>query len=192
MDQEHDEIKEVLEDAPLTPQPTPEELAAAAEDEQLARRIRREVRRMERGEAAEDIERDEAEEQAEREEREAEEAEEQRKQHQRANNIFWLLLSGNILQKESVSKYYSQLVIIAVLFFVSIFVMFWSLHLDMRYNQELRNVQLLRERSARLQELRYSNCSHSAILKELERRGLTLKDPTHPAVVIEGKGWFDR
>ncbi len=189
MDQDE---KEILEDAPLTPQPTREEIEAAEQDEQLARRIRREVRRIERGEAAEDIEREEAEEQAEREQQEAEKAEEQQRQHRRANNIFWLLLSGSILQKEAVARYYSQLAVIAVLFFVSIFVLFWSLHLDMTYNHELRHVQLLRERSARLQELRYSTCSHSAILQELERRGLTLKDPSHPAMVIEGKGWFDR
>ncbi len=189
MNQENENI---LEDAPLTPQPTPEQIEEAKQDELLARRIRREVRRIESGEAKEDIEQDEAEEQAEREKIEEEERNERRKQHYRANNIFWLLLSGNILQKKSVAKYYSQMVTIAVLFFISIFVMFWSLHLDMRYNQELRMVQLLRERSARLQELRYSKCSHSAISAELKRRGLNLQDPTHPAMVVKNKkGWFD-
>lgn len=201
MDQQDNEIYEdspfldetpILEDAPLDEQPTPEEIEAAEQDEILARRIRREVKRMERGDADEDLAKDAEAEEQERVEREAEEEAERKEQQHRANNIFWLLLSGNILQKESVSKYYSQLVAIAVLFFISIFVMFWSLHLDMRYNQELRMVQLLRERSARLQELRYSKCSHSAISAELERRGLKLSDPTHPAVVIEHKGWFNR
>ncbi len=189
MDQQDENI---LEDAPLTIQPTQEEIDAAEQDELLARRIRREVRRIESGEADEDIAQEVAEEQAKKEEEEQEAERERQEQHHRANNLFWLLLSGNILQKESVSKYYSQLVAIAVLFFISIFVMFWSLHLDMRYSQELRNVQLLRERSARLQELRYSQCSHSAISAELKRRGLDLQDATHPAVVIESKGWFGR
>ncbi len=195
MDQQDNETYEddlILEDAPLEEQPTQEEIEAAEQDKILARRIRREVKRMERGEADEDLAKDAEKEEAERAEREAEEEAERKEQHHRANNIFWLLLSGNILQKESVSKYYSQLVAIATLFFISIFVMFWSLHLDMRYNQELRMVQLLRERSARLQELRYSRCSHSAITAELERRGLKLSDPTHPAVVIESKGWFGK
>ncbi len=184
--------KTILEDIPFTPPPTEEELAAAEQDEQLARRIRREIKRIERGEAAEDIAKDEAEEQAEREQREEEEERERRKQQSRANNIFWQFLSGNILRNSSVVKHYRTLIILSVLLLIDIFVMFWSLHLDMRYNQEFRYVQLLRERSVRMQELRYTRCSHSAISKELERKNSKLQDATHPAVVVKSKGWFNR
>ncbi len=193
MDQEDNDI---LRDNPFEESPSPEEIEAAEQDELLARRIRSEVRRIERGEAAEDMEREAAEEiekrEAERREIEEEEERERREQEYKSNNIFWLLLSGGILQKKFVSKYYSKLAIIATLFLVSIFVMFWSLHLDMRYNQELRMVQLLRERSARLQELRYTKCSHSAISTELQRKNSKLQDATQPAVVVESKGWFNR
>ncbi len=184
-------MSERLEDISLEPTPTEEELAQQAqqaEDAEFARRVRREVRRIESGEAEQDIEQDEieeAEQKAAEEQAAEQKAEEEEKRHKRSQNIFWLIISGNILLREGVSKYYSQMVVIAVMFFVSIVVMFWSLHLDMRYSQISRNVQLLREKSVRLQEERYQKCSHSAISSELKRRGIELNDPTRPSTVIE-------
>ncbi len=180
-----------MEDTSLDPIPTQEELEEqlrAEQDAEFARRVRREVKRIESGEADEDMAQDEAEEQQQREfeeaEREAANAKEAKARRWR-QSTFWLLISGNILVRRGVSKYYSQMVLVAVIFFVSIFVMFWSLHLDMRYSDTARKVQLLREKSVRLQEMRYSKCSHSAITKELKRRGIDLADATQPAVVIK-------
>ncbi len=177
----------MLEDTPLEPQPTPEEIEQQQQDDEFARRVRREVKRIQSGEADSDIKQDEEAEKektakveaGKRAKREAKE----RAQRRRAN-MFWQIISGNILLRESVSKYYMQMVLIAVLFFVSIFVMFWSLHLDMRYSQLAKTVQLSRERSIRLQEMKYLRCSHSAISNELERRGIDLSDPTRPATII--------
>ena len=75
---------------------TPEEQARREQEEEFARRVRREVRRMERGEAEEDIRADEereAEERAEAEERE-------RRERRRRSSTFWQLFSGTILVRD--------------------------------------------------------------------------------------------
>ena len=64
-------------------------------------------------------------------------------------------------------------------------VMFWSLHLDMRYTRLSRDVQKLRERSIRLQEQRFQRTTHSAIIEELHARGIDLYDPLAPGEIIE-------
>ena len=154
---------------------TPEEEARRAEEEEFARRVRREVRRMERGEADEDI----------RAEERAEEEERAHRERRLRSSTFWQLFSGTILLREGISKYYPYMLTIAGMFFLSIVVMFWSLHLDMRYSRLEREVQILRERSIRLQEQRYRRTTHSAILEELHRRGIDLYDPLAPGEIIE-------
>ena len=130
---------------------TPEEEARRRQEEEFARRVRREVLRIERGEADEDIRAD-----MEREEEEkAEEEERQRRERRRKASTFWQLFSGTILVHEGVSKYYPYMLSIAGMFFLSIAVMFTTLHLDMKYSRLEREVQILRERSIRLQEQRY-------------------------------------
>lgn len=160
---------------------TPEEEARRAEEAEFARRVRREVRRMERGEADEDLRADEEREAAER----AEQEERERREHRRRSSTFWQLFSGTILVREGVSKYYPYLLTIAGMFFLSIVVMFWSLHLDMRYTRLSRDVQKLRERSIRLQEQRFQRTTHSAIIEELHARGIDLYDPLAPGEIIE-------
>lgn len=119
---------------------TDEERAAREREEELARRIRREVLRVQSGEADEEIRADREREQAEEEARQ----EEQRKEERRRSNIFWLLFSGNILVRKGASEYYRYMICIAAMFFVSIFVMFTALHLDMKYSRLYREVQMLR------------------------------------------------
>ena len=80
---------------------TPEEEARRAEEEEFARRVRREVRRMERGEADEDIRADEEREAEER----AEEEERARRERRLRSSTFWQLFSGTILLREGISKY---------------------------------------------------------------------------------------
>lgn len=185
----------MLEDTSFEPELTPEQIEAMEREQQDAefvRRVRREVKRMQSGDAEQDIEQDEidlAQEQAETEERQQAQEQAEAKAKRRQSNIFWQLMSGNILLREGVSKYYSQMILVAALFFVSIFVMFWSLHLDMRYSELSRTVQLTREKSIRLQEMKYLKCSRSAITSELERRGIDISEPTHPATIIDKKGW---
>ena len=158
---------------PITPQ--------RAQEAEFARRVRREVLRIERGEAEEEIRADlerEAAEKAEAEERE-------RRERRRRASTFWQLFSGTILVREGVSKYYPYMLSIAGMFFLSIAVMFTALHLAMKYTRLEREVQILRERSIRLQEQRYSRTTHSAIVERLRERGIDLSDPSAPGEIIE-------
>ncbi len=156
-------------------------------DEEYARRVLREVQYMQREQGAESRE-GEQQEQQKTEQTEQTEQQESKDSKGKRTNLMWLLLSGNVLLLRGLTKYYGQMAIVAAMFLLSIIVMFWSLHLDMQYNSLVRDVQLLRERSIRFQEVRFSRCSHSAIVEELERRGIDLVDPTTPATVIkEGK-----
>lgn len=160
---------------------TPDEEAQRKQEAEFARRVRREVRRIERGEADEEIRADleeEAEERAETEERD-------RRERRRKGSTFWQLFSGTILVREGVSKYYPYMLSIAGMFFLSIAVMFWSLHLDMKYTRLERTVQILREKSIRLEEQRYSRTTHSAIVERLRERGIPLEDPSTPGEAID-------
>ena len=149
---------------------------AAAREAELARKIRREVLRVQRGEADDDLRADR---EAEQEERAA------RMERRRKSSFLWLLFSGNILVRESFSGYYRYLIYMAVTFFVSIFVMFTALHLDMKYTRLEREVQLLRERSVRLQEQSFRSTTHSAVVRALAERGIPLYDPAAPGEIIE-------
>ncbi len=160
---------------------TPEELAQIAQEEELARKIRREVRRMNSGDASEDIKIDKEQEQ----QQHKEHKENQEREKKRASSTFRLLISGNILVWEGIMEYYRYLICIAIMFFVSIFVMFTALHLDVKYTRTDREVQLLRERSIRLQEQRYNTTTHSAITEQLRLRGINIYDPPKPGEIIE-------
>ena len=136
---------------------------------------------MQRGEADDDLRADREAEQEQR----AEQERAARMERRRKSSFLWLLFSGNILVRESFSGYYRYLIYMAVTFFVSIFVMFTALHLDMKYTRLEREVQILRERSIRLQEQRYSRTTHSAIVERLRERGIDLSDPSAPGEIIE-------
>ncbi|MEG1611757.1 MAG: hypothetical protein RRZ83_02080 [Alistipes sp.] len=160
---------------------TPEELAEREHEAELARKIRREVLRVQRGEAKADLEADAEADAVKREEQEEVEQREKR----RTSSAFWQLFSGTILVSKGSSEYYRYLIGIAAMFFLSIVVMFSALHLDMRYTQLERQVQLLRERSIRLQEQRYHQTTHSALVVRLFERGIELYDPLSPSEIIE-------
>lgn len=158
-----------------------EEEARRAEEELLARRVRREVLRIQRGEAEQELQADrEAEEEAAR-----EEALRRAKAARKAANPIFRLLSGSILVSRGVARNYPYLLTIAGMFFLNIVVLFWSLHLDLRYSRLEREVQKLREQSIRLEERRYRLTTHSAVVEELARRGIAIEDPTQPIEIIE-------
>ena len=169
----------MLKDLDFHPERQEEELRRQ-EEEALARRVRREVLRVQSGEAAEDLEADRCAEEAEEQARV--EAEERRERRHR--NPFYRLISGTILVGEHATRSYPYLMTIAAMFFLNIVVLFWSLHLDLRYSRLEREVQKLRERSIRYEEQRYRQSTHSAVSKELEQRGIVLKDPATPGQII--------
>lgn len=151
------------------------------QEEELRRKIRREVLRVQRGEAERELQDDLQAEEAEHEQQERE----RRMERRRQSSILWLLLSGNILIREGVSRYYRHLAAIAVMFFLSIFVIFSALRLDLKYSRLEREVQLLRERSIRLQEQRYRLTSHSSIVERLRERGIPLQDARTAVEILE-------
>ena len=160
---------------------TEEELRRQQEDEEFRRRVRSEVRRIQSGEADEDIERDrEAEAEA-----EAAEQAEQHRERKRRSRLSWQLISGSILTSQGVRDIYRYLAVIAVMSFLSIAVMFATLYADLRYSQAERDVQLLRERSIRLQEELHQNSTHQAVREELARRGIDLRDPERTKTVVD-------
>ena len=160
---------------------TEEELRRQQEDEEFRRRVRSEVRRIQSGEADEDIERDlEAEAEA-----EAAEQAEQHRERKRRSRLSWQLISGSILTSQGVRDIYRYLAVIAVMSFLSIMVMFATLYADLRFSQVERDVQLLRERSIRLQEELHQNSTHQAVREELARRGIDLRDPERTKTVVD-------
>lgn len=160
---------------------TNEELLRQQQEEELARRIRREVRRVQRGDAAEEMAAEEAEEEQERTHRKAL----AERENQKSKNPLRGLITGNILRQEWLTVHYRYPLLIAGVFLLSIVVMFWSLRLDMKLTHTEREVQLLRERALRLREERSRLTSHSAVVEELRRRDIRLEDPIEPNRIIE-------
>ena len=161
----------------------PEEEARRRQDEELARRVRREVLRMGRGEADEEIRADMEREAAER----AEAEERENKERRRRASLVRQFFTGTILVREGVSRSYPYMLCMAVMLFASIFVMFMALRLDMRHTELEREVQKLRERSIRLEEERFRTTTHSAIVERLRQRNIPLYDPPAPGETIGGE-----
>lgn len=160
---------------------TEEELRQKEAEEELLRKVRAEVRRYHSGEAQQDIERDIEQEQAEQ----AEAMRDEARRRLRRSRLFYQLFSGNILKNRSVTQHYQYLIAIAGAALVSIAVMFAALYADMKYSRLEREVQLLRERSIRLREQLYERSSHSAIVRELEKRNIKLQEPRKRKEVVE-------
>ena len=158
-----------------------EDLRRLEEDEEFRRRVRREILRVQSGDADEEIERDREQERLEREQAD----EERQRQTRKRSRLLWLLFSGNILVNRNVTENYRYFAAIAAMCFVSIAVMFTALHADLKYSRMEREVQLLRERSIRLQEQLHRRTTHAAIVDELRRRGIDLQDPRKPKAVVE-------
>lgn len=158
-----------------------EELERQRADEELARRIRNEIRRVQSGQADEQMAQ-EAEQEREQEE-ELRSAEERKKS--KRSTLFWQLFSGNILVNRNVADNYRYLAAIAITSFVSIAVLFMALYAEDRFSKVEREVQLLRERSIRLQEQLFSRTTHAAIAKEVEERGLGLQEPRKSREVLD-------
>ncbi len=170
----------MLNDHEFNPE-SPEERLQRERDEELARRIRREVRRVQSGEADLEIEEELRQEEAEREALESRREEQRR----RAASPLRGLITGNILRQEWLTGHYRYPLIIAGVFLLSIIIMFWSLRLDMALSREQREVQLLREKAVRLREQRNRITTHSAVVEELKRRGIALEDPVEPTRKID-------
>jgi hypothetical protein len=160
---------------------TEEELEAQRREEELDRRIRRMVVRVNSGQAEEEIAHDR---ELEEQERAEEQAKEQR-ERKRHSGLSWQIFSGTILTSRGLSSVYRYFGAIAVMCFVSIVVMFAVLYADLEYSRMENDVQLLRERSIRLQEQLHRRTTHQAISDSLAARGIDLQDPRKTKAVLE-------
>ena len=160
---------------------TEEELQAQRESEELDRRIRRIVVRVQSGDADEEIAEDRRLEEEER----AKAEEEERKERKRRSGWRWQIFSGTILTSRGMADNYRYFAAIAVMCFISIVVMFAALYADLRYSRAEQDVQLLRERSIRLQEQLHRRTTHQAIRDSLAARGIDLRDPRQKTSVLE-------
>ena len=160
---------------------TEEELQAQRDSEELDRRIRRMVVRVQSGEADEEIAEDRRLEEEER----AKAEEEERKERKRRSGWRWQIFSGTILTSRGMADNYRYFAAIAVMCFISIVVMFAALYADLRYSRAEQDVQLLRERSIRLQEQLHRRTTHQAIRDSLAARGIDLRNPRQKTSVLE-------
>lgn len=161
-----------------------EERERAAEDAERNRRIRQEVVRVLSGAAEDDLAEDERlrqeQEAAEAEEREAEE----RRQNSWWNTTFKALFTGEILTKEKIQHIYPYLMFVAGMFFLSIFILFTALRLDIKRSRLQDELRVLQEQSIRQSEQLYKATSRSAIIEQSKVRGLNLEElPTQTYII---------
>ncbi len=118
------------------------------------------------------------------EEKEAERLREE-KRIAREKSIVWQFISGNWMILEGVTGTYRYLLIIAATLFMSVVSIFITFHLSEQLTSSANSAQLLRERSLEYQRIRFNKTSHSAIVSELERRGIPLYDIHESKTIIE-------
>ncbi|MFI3332517.1 MAG: hypothetical protein SNI51_00670 [Rikenellaceae bacterium] len=103
----------------------------------------------------------------------------------REKSVFWQFISGNWMILDGVTGTYRYLLIIASTLFLSVVSIFVTFHLSEKLTLRTQSVQLLRERALEYQRIRFNSTSHSAIVKELERRGIPLYDLHESKTIIE-------
>ena len=157
---------------------SPEEQREKEQREEIKRIVRGEIRRVERGEADEDIADD-------RRREEEQKGQERKRRRPRWLHGIRLVLTGEILIGDEMSRFYNYATYIALMFFLSIVTLFAALRLEMRRDALEREVELLHERSIRMKEQRCNLSSHSAIMQRLQERGIDLYDPFAPNNVIK-------
>ena len=166
-----------------------EERERLAADVERDRRIRQEVVRVLSGEAEEDLAEDERlrleQKEREAEEREAEEREaEERRRNSWWNKWFQALFTGEILTNEETRHIYPYLMFVAGMFFLSIFILFSALRLDIKRSRLQDELRVLQEQSVRQSEQLYKATSRSAIIEQSKARGLDLEElPTQTYVI---------
>lgn len=170
------------EDTEIDPSQREEQERAEAERE-FARRVRREVRRINSGEADEQM----AEEEREDKQRETEAEAERERQQRRSSRAFSLLFTGNILTNDEIRRLYPYFICVATMFFLSIFVLFSALRLDIRRSRLQDELKLLHEKSVRQSEQLYRSTSRQAVIEQSQARGLNLQELPTQTFIMENE-----
>lgn len=95
------------------------------------------------------------------------------------------VLSGNILTRAEVRRYYPYIFFMALLMLLYIANGYHIQTLHRRYDRLNDQVKELRSRSLTLSSIRMSATRQSEIVREVERRGIPLHESLEPPKVIE-------
>ena len=155
---------------------SPEEIAEREREEALRRIVRTEIRRVHTGAADADIAED----------IQHEEEENQSQQRNHPKWFVWLshAMTGDVLVLQEVQRIYKLLGLLGVIFFLSIATTFAALHSDLYRSRLEKEVNLLHEKAVRTREALHEHNSHTAIVRELSRRGIEMIDPhSQPRVI---------
>lgn len=139
------------------------------------RKLEEKLRRLESREKGRDSEQEPGPEQ--------EDAEEPRRRSRFTEGLM-ALLSGNILSRSEVSRTYPYLVFVAFLAFLYIGNIFSMQHLHRQHTILTREVRELRTKSMTIASQRMQATRQSNIVREIERRGLPLRESLTPNRVI--------
>lgn len=116
---------------------------------------------------------------------EAEGEKEPEKKRSRFGEYLMSVLSGNILSRAEVRKVYPYLLFIAFLAFLYIGNVFRMQRLYRRHDRLTIEVRELRAKSMTIAAVKMNATRQSNIIKEIERRGLPLKESLTPNKVIK-------
>lgn len=109
----------------------------------------------------------------------------QLKENSKLKKYISSLLSGSILSREQASKIYPYALFIAFLMFVYISNNLQMQRMHRREDSLKAQINELRAKSVTLTSIRMNNTRQSEVIKELERRGIDLKEAVTPSKVIE-------
>lgn len=110
--------------------------------------------------------------------------EEEPKKKRRWKTIVNGILTGEILIAEEANRVYRFLTVLGIIFLVSIFSMFGAFQQDLECSKLRTEVALLKERAIRTSERSSLLSTHSAVLNELQRRGIELSDPETTPIIL--------
>lgn len=155
-----------------------EEIAQREADEALRRVVRTEIRRVHSGAADEDIANDIALE---------EEAEEAKRPRKYPRWVVWIsnVFTGEILIADEAQSVYNLFTLLGVILMLNLAVIFASLNRDLQCNTLKKEVARLEERAIRTMERRTQQTTHSAILQQLQQRGIDINDPKTTPIVVK-------
>jgi len=105
----------------------------------------------------------------------------------RCGLLLRMLFTGGILTKEQMRRLYPYLVCVATMFFLSIFVLFSALRLDIRRSRLQDELKLLHEKSVRQSEELYRSTSRQAVIEQSQSRGLSLQELPTQTFIMENE-----
>lgn len=113
-----------------------------------------------------------------------EHADEERRRNSLMNRLFQTFFTGEILTNKSISHIYPYMLFVALMFVISISILFFALKLDIKRSRLQDELRVLQEQAVRQSEQLYKATSRSAIIEQSKARGLNLEElPTQTYII---------